>query len=72
MSENTMPFGEVLDAIDRLSLEEQETLSDVLHRRIIEHRREELARAIQEAQAEFQAGQCHPAIPEELMKEILP
>jgi hypothetical protein len=36
-----MPFGEVLEAVGKLSLEEQETLLDVLHRRIIEHRREE-------------------------------
>ncbi len=71
MSENMMPFGEVLEAIDKLSLEEQETLADVLHRRIIEQRREELAREIQEARAEFQAGQCHPVTPEELTKEIL-
>jgi len=39
--ENRMPFGEVLEAVGKLSLEEQETLLDVLHRRIIEHRREE-------------------------------
>lgn len=69
--ENGMSFGEVLEAVDSLSLEEQETLADVLHRRIIEHRREALAREIQQAQQEFQAGQCRPVTPAELMKEIV-
>jgi hypothetical protein len=69
--ENTMPFGEVLEAVDKLSLEEQETLIEVLHRRLIERRREEIARDIQQAQEEFQAGRSRSVTPEELMKEIL-
>jgi hypothetical protein len=69
--EKTMPFGEVLEAADKLSLEEQEALIEVLHRRLIERRREELARDIQEAQEEFQAGRCRPVTPAELMKEML-
>mgnify|MGYP001563956353 CR=1 FL=1 len=69
--ENTMLFGEVLEAADGLSLEEQETLMDILHRRMIERRRETLAKDIQEAQQEFQDARCKPVTPEELMKEIL-
>ena len=68
---SVMPFGDVLEAVDKLSLEEQETLIEVLHRRIIERRREELAQDIQQAQQEFQAGQCRPGTPTELMDEIL-
>lgn len=69
--ENVMPFGEVLEAVGKLSLEEQETLLDVLHRRIIEHRREELASDIWQAQKEFEEGHCRPVTPAELVKEIL-
>lgn len=69
--ENTMPFGEVLEAVDKLSLEEQETLIEILHRHLIERRREEIARDIQQAQEEFQAGRSRSVTPEELMKEIL-
>jgi hypothetical protein len=69
--ENTMPFGEVLEAVDKLSLEEQETLIEVLRRRLIERRRGEIARDIQQAQEEFQAGRSRSVTPEELMKEIL-
>ena len=66
-----LPFGEVLEGIDALSLEDQEILKEILHRRIIERRREELVQDVQQAQQEFQAGQCRPATPEELTKEIV-
>ena len=45
-----MPFGAVLEAVGKLSLEEQETLLNVLQRRIIEYRREELPTDIWQAQ----------------------
>ena len=41
--EQSMPFGEVLEAIENLSLEEQETLIDILHRRVAEQGRKKLA-----------------------------
>jgi hypothetical protein len=69
--EKLIPFGEVLEAADKLSLEEQETLIELLHRRLIERRRDELARDIQQAREEFEASRCRPVTPQELMKEIL-
>ena len=69
--ENVMSFNEVLEFADKLSLDDQETLMEVLHRRIIEHRRAELAKEIQDAQQEFKEGKCKPTTPAELMKEIL-
>ncbi len=68
---NTMTFGDVLETVDRLPLEEQEELIEILHRRVIERRREELAKEIQEAQREFRAGRARPATPDEIMSEIL-
>jgi hypothetical protein len=64
-------FGEILESADRLALDEQETLMEVLHRRIAERRRAELAKEIQNAQEEFRQGTCKPATPSELMREIL-
>ena len=63
-------FEEVLEDIETLSLEDQEILIEILHRRIVERRREELARDVQQARQEFQAGQCRPVTPEELLNEI--
>jgi hypothetical protein len=66
-----MPFGEVLEAADKLPLEDQEQLLELLHRRIIERRREELAKDIEQARREFQAGQCRPRTPSELMNDLV-
>lgn len=64
--EEMIPFGEILEAADKLSLGDQEALLEVLHRRIIKRRREELAKDIEQAQQEFQTGQCRPITPSEL------
>lgn len=69
--EKTFSFDEVLEATDQLSLDEQETLLDILHRRTIEHRRAALAKDIESAQEEFRLGNARPITPEQLMKEIL-
>ena len=68
--EQTVSFGEVLEAAETLSLEEKESLIEILQRRLIEARREELAKEIESARSEFQAGQCKAATPETLIKEI--
>jgi hypothetical protein len=65
-------FHVVVEAADRLTLEEQETLVTVLNRRLADRRRAELARDIREAQKEFQRGALRPSSPDEIMKEILP
>lgn len=69
--ENNVGFGEILEEADRLPLEDQETLIEVLQRRIRDRRRAELAKDIQEAQKEFEEGSCRPATPGELIREIL-
>ena len=68
---NVQGFGDVLEAADRLSLEEQETLADILRRRIVQRRRQEIALEIQSAHEEYKAGSSTPATPDELMAEIL-
>lgn len=69
--EQLVPFGEVLESIERLSLDEQETLMDIVQRRIAERSRKLLKAEIQEARQEFAAGRCQPATADELMREIL-
>jgi hypothetical protein len=65
------PFGEVLEAADRLSLDEQEELIAILHRRLAQAARQRLVADVQEARQEFAEGRCSPATPDELMREIL-
>jgi hypothetical protein len=69
--EQTMPFGEVLEAIDSLSPEDQETLIDILRHRIAERGRKILAAEIQEARKEFAEGRCRPTTADGIIKEIL-
>jgi hypothetical protein len=66
-----MPFGEVLEAADQLSPEEQQALIAILHRRLAQAGRQQLGAEIQEARQEFAAGRCRPVTPDELMREIL-
>jgi hypothetical protein len=66
-----MSFGDVLEAADQLSLDEQTTLVEVLNRRIVERRRNDLAGEIQQSRQEYEAGQARPATPDEILKAIL-
>jgi hypothetical protein len=69
--ESAPAFNTVLEAADRLTTEEQQTLVEVLNRRLADRRRAELVRDAQEAQREFESGTLRPATPDEIMKEIL-
>ena len=65
-----MSFAELLDAVDALPIEEQAELIEIVRRRLIEHRRDELAGEIQEARQNFQAGRCEPRTPDEILRSI--
>jgi hypothetical protein len=64
-------FAEVLEAADELPLDEQEDLAEILHRRVVERRRGELAREVREARQEYEQGDCRPVTAEDLVSEIL-
>ena len=66
-----LPFGEVLEAADHLSPDEQEELIGILHRRLALASRQRLVAEIQEARQQFAEGRCSPVTPGELMREIL-
>jgi hypothetical protein len=64
-------FSEVLEAADELPLDDQESLAEILHRRVIERRREELGHEALQARQEFEQGNCRPVTVDDLMSEIL-
>jgi hypothetical protein len=66
-----MAFGDVLDAADHLSPDEQAELVAILQRRLALAARQRLVREANEARQEFEGGACTPATPEELLREIL-
>jgi len=63
-------FGEVLEAADQLTPDEQEELIAILHRRLVQAAQQRLAVDISESRREFAQGQCRPATPGEIMREI--
>lgn len=69
--ESIHSFAEVIEAIDALSLEEQQTLIEIVVHRVIERSRQQLTTEVQQARTEFSQGQCQPASVESLMAEIL-
>ncbi len=69
--EPTGIFAEVLETIDRMPVEDQEALIEIVRRRALERNRRRLAVEVQDARREFEEGRCHPATAGELMDEIL-
>lgn len=67
----SMPFGEVVEAADQLSADEQEELLSILRRRLAEQGRKRVAAEAGKARQEFDSGACQPAAVDELMREIL-
>jgi hypothetical protein len=64
-------LAEILEAADKLSLDDQAELIEVLRHRVVERRRDVLTEDIQQARQEFEAGQCHPMSPEKIVEDLL-
>jgi len=63
--------GQVLDSIEALPDEQQESLVEWVQERIAERRRAALVKSSQEARKEFKAGKCRPASPAKIMCKVL-
>ncbi len=66
-----LKFADVLEAIEDLPLNEKEVLVDILQNRLIEIRRNQLEKDIENAEREFEQGLCKPATVDEIMREVL-
>ncbi len=69
--ETTTSFAEVLEAVGKLSPDEQQTLLVIVRNRLAEQGRKRLAQEAREAREEFVQGRCDQTTAEDLMKEIL-
>ncbi len=65
-----MTFAEVIEAIDRLSPDEQEALLDIVRRRMSEARRSLLIGAVGEARRDYSTGEFRVVTPSELARDI--
>lgn len=64
-------YGQVLDSIEALPEEQQESLVDIVRKRIAERRRAELMKSVDEARKEFKSGKLRPATSAEIMRKVL-
>jgi hypothetical protein len=65
-----MTFENVLEAVSRLPREQQEILADIVKKRCLEMRREEILQESKEALAEYRAGNLKPMTAEEAIAEL--
>jgi hypothetical protein len=71
MSTRTVRFGDLIEMIDRLPLDERASLVEVVRQRIADDERSRIAASIRAARREHARGRCKPVTPEDLMREIL-
>ena len=64
-------YGQVLDSIDALPEDQQESLLDIVCKRLAERRRAALVKSVGEARKEFKTGKLRPATSSEIMRKIL-
>ena len=64
-------YGQVLDSIEALPDEQQESLVDIVRKRLAERRRAALVKSVGAARKEFKTGKQRPANPSEIMRKIL-
>ncbi len=64
-------FSDVLETIEGFSIDEKETLVDILQHRLQEDKRQRVIRSVKESRREFEKGELKPASVDEIMSEIL-
>lgn len=60
----------ILDNISKLSIEEQEMLDEIIHKRIIEEKRDQIYNHYQESLTEYKSGNIKTGTIDELLNEI--
>lgn len=63
-------FSDVVDAADSLTVDKQETLIQILRRRIAKQNRDALVRDVADARAEFASGNTRATSVKDLMDEV--
>jgi len=67
---NAKTFDALLEEIEALPVERQETLAEILRHRLAEKRRKEIARNAREARELFEKGQLPCGSVDELMRDL--
>lgn len=63
-------FNKVLESIESLPKEQRESLIEIVRNRLIEERRDSLARSIKKAKKEYVRGEVRQGTVDDLMREF--
>jgi hypothetical protein len=66
----TIQFGQILEMIDNLPMNEQDDLINIIRHRQIEKRREEIARNIIQARQDYQQGDVFRGDVDDIIAEL--
>ena len=64
-------FADVLEAVEELTVDEKETLVDILQNRLRETKRQRIVKSVKESRREFESGKLKPASVDDIMNEVL-
>jgi hypothetical protein len=67
-----MNLAAFVEAAGRLAAEDKQALIDLLQRRRAEAGRRQVAADVREANAEYAAGGCRPASPDDILRDAVP
>ena len=70
MNPQTLTFQNAIETVEQLSLDEQEQLLDVVHRRLVERRRDELALSVAAGRRAYGAGEVRRGSVEDLLANL--
>lgn len=71
MSAQAVRFADLIEMIERLPLEERESLVDVVRKRNADDTRRRISASVRSARREHTRGKAKPVTPDALMKEIM-
>jgi hypothetical protein len=63
-------FQETLELVESLSKDEQQSLMEIVRHRLVEQRREELAKGIAEAREDYRRGKVKRGTVDDLLREL--
>jgi hypothetical protein len=67
----SISFNELLETVEYLTLDEQESFIDILNRRIAYNRRQEIHKLVLSARNEYKNGKLKPESPQDIMNSII-
>jgi len=70
MRQGSISVDKVLQTIEKMSLEDQQYISEILSRRLIERRREEIAKRAREAMQAYREGRVKRGTVQDLWEDL--